>query len=114
MRGRNAVYGEQMVVGVLVVVVDIWDRDQDKMTALTHRAECRDERLKAFEGCSSAKSHNQVPIARHAVVPQGGTDLRFCQQSEFGILDQNTGRIRRKRGSLEMIKILQMGRERGT
>ena len=48
MRGRNAVRCEQMVVGVLVVVVDIRDRDQDQMTALTHRAERRDERLKAF------------------------------------------------------------------
>src|SRR4029453_17477072 len=114
MRGRNAVYGEQMVVGVLVVVVDIRDRDQHKMTALTHRAECRDERLKAFEGCGPAKSDDQVPIAWHAIVLQGGTDLRGCQRGEFGILDQNTGCIRRERGPLEMIKILQVGRERGT
>src|SRR5215831_6789724 len=111
MRGRNPVYGEQMVIGVLVVVVDIRDRDQNKMTALTHRAECRDERLKAFEGCGSAKSDDQVPITRHFIVLQGGTDLRCCQQGEFGILDQNTGRIRRERGSLEMIPILQVSRE---
>src|SRR5215831_12506753 len=84
------------------------------MTALTHCAERRDERLKAFEWCRSAKSDDQVPVAWHAIVLQSGTDLPFCQQGEFGILNQNTGRIRRKRGLLERIKILQVGCERGT
>ena len=114
MRGRNAVHGEQMVVGVLIVVVNIRDRDQDQMTALPHRAERRDERLKAFERGGPAKSDDQVPIARHAIALQGGTDLPFCQQGECGILNQNTGRIRRERGPLKMVQSLKVGCERGT
>ena len=109
MRGRNAVRCEQMVVGVLVVVVDIRDRDKDQMTTLTHRAERRDERLKPFERCGPAKSDDQVPIARHAIVLQGAADLPFCQYGEFGIFNQNTGRIRCKCGLLERIKILPGG-----
>ena len=79
MGGSDAVRVEQLIVSVLVGFVDIRDRDQDKMTALTHRAERRNERLKAFEGCGPSKSDDQVPITLHAIVLQGGTDLPFCQ-----------------------------------
>src|SRR5262245_22432431 len=107
-------YGEQMIVDVWVIVVDIRDRDEDKMAALPHCAQCCDECLKAFEGSGAAKSDDQVSVAWHTIVLQCGTDLLFWQWSELVILDQNTGRIGCELRSLEMIKTLQVGRERGT